>query len=247
MTVDAIREARRSAKIATLDDFTLQSGVQEIMRETAAMNGKDYTVVSQFSSLLTRKLRTEFGELTLDEVQLAFHAGTEEEFGKNYNITYATLLIWLRGYVSDRRVALVYEEERKAAVRKRKASAPQMSETQIRDLMMRSNIEILQRRWKDIVEGRDSFEVPRAGALAFDYLVELGEIRPDSRRRKAAEDMAEIETPHPFLAALDKAGAAEVREASVRNIELRLFLRDLYRSGGVLRLPAVDNDMPNYL
>ena len=40
---------------------------------------------------------------------------------------------------------------------------------------------------------------------------------------------------------------AEVREASVRNIELRLFLRDLYRSGGVLRLPAVDNDMPKYL
>ena len=247
MTVDAIREARRSAKIATMDELSLQTATQEIMRETAMMNGKDFTIVAQFASLMTRKLRTEFGGLTIDEVQLAFHAGTEEEFGKNYAITYATLLIWLRSYVSDRRVALVYEDERRKALKERRSSEPVMTEEQKAERIRRGNVEVITHRWQDIVAGRDSFEVPRAGALAFDYLVGLGKISPDAARRKRAEAQAAVDVQHPFVAALDNAKADEIREAVVKNIELDIYLRDLYNSGGELRSIGIYNDMPNYL
>ena len=247
MTIEAIREARRSAKIATMDELSLRAATQEIMRETAMMNGKDFTIVEQFSSLMTRKLRTEFGGLTIDEVQLAFHAGTEEEFGKNYAITYATLLIWLRSYVSDRRVALVYEDERRKALKERRSSEPVMTEEQKAERIRRGNVEVITHRWQDIVAGRDSFEVPRAGALAFDYLVGLGKINPDAARRKRAEAQAAVDVPHPFVAALDNAKADEFREAVVKNNELDIYLRDLYNSGGELSSIGIYNDMPNYL
>lgn len=247
MTVEAIREARRSAKIATMDELSLQAATQEIMRETAMMNGKDFTIVTQFSTLLSRKLRTEFGGLTIDEVQLAFYAGTEEEFGKNYTITYATLLIWLRSYVSDRRVALVYEDERRKALKERRSSEPVMTEEQKAERIRRGNVEVIAHRWQDIVAGRDSFEVPRAGALAFDYLVGLGKISPDAARRKRAEARAAVDVTHPFVAALDNARADEIREAVVKNNELDIYLRDLYNSGGELRSIGIYNDMPNYL
>ena len=247
MTIEAIREARRSAKIATMDELSLQAATQEIMRETAMMNGKDFTIVTQFSTLLARKLRTEFGGLTIDEVQLAFYAGTEEEFGKNYTITYATLLLWLRGYVNDRRVVLVYEDERRKALKERRAAEPAMTEEQKKERIRRGNIEVITHRWQDIVAGRDSFEVPRAGALAFDYLVGLGKISPDAARRKRAEAQAAVDVQHPFVAALDNAKADEIREAVVKNIELDIYLRDLYNSGGELRSIGIYNDMPNYL
>lgn len=247
MTIEAIREARRSAKIATMDELSLQAATQEIMRETAMMNGKDFTIVTQFSTLLSRKLRTEFGGLTIDEVQLAFYAGTEEEFGKNYTITYATLLLWLRGYVNDRRVVLVYEDERRKALKERRAAEPAMTEEQKKERIRRGNIEVITHRWQDLAAGRDSFEVPRAGALAFDYLVGLGKISPDATRRKRAEAQAAVDVTHPFVAALDNARADEIREAVVKNAELDIYLRDLYNSGGELRSIGIYNDMPKYL
>ena len=247
MTIEAIREARRSAKIATMDELSLQAATREIMRETAMMNGKDFTIVTQFSTLLYRKLRTDFGGMTIDEVQLAFYAGTEEEFGKNYTITYATLLLWLRGYVNDRRVVLVYEDERRKALKERRAAEPAMTEEQKKERIRRGNIEVITHRWQDIVAGRDSFEVPRAGALAFDYLVGLGKISPDAARRKRAEARAAVDVPHPFVAALDNARADEIREAVVKNNELDIYLRDLYNSGGELSSIGIYNDMPNYL
>lgn len=247
MTIEAIREARKSTKIATMDELSLQAAVQEIMRETATMNGKDYTIVAQFSTLLSKKLRTEFGGLTIDEVQLAFYAGTEEEFGKNYTITYATLLLWLKGYVNDRRVVLVYEDERRKALKERRAAEPAMSEEQKKERIRRGNIEVIAKRWSDILEDRDSFEVPRAGALAFDFLVGLGKIKPDAERRARAERKSQYGVAHPFLSALDNTDALERREILIKNYELDEFLRDIYNSGGVLVLPDIDNDMPNYL
>ena len=246
MTIEEIRNARQSARIASMDDLALRAGTQEIMMEAMAMNGRDDTLATRFSPLLSQKLRVEFGSLTLDEVQLAFRAGTEEEFGKNYTITYATLLIWLRGYVSDRRVALVRGEELEKDKRARRASVPRLTRAQTAERVRRGNVEVLRHRWRDVVEGVASFEVPEAGALAFDYLADLGLVEPDPARRRTAESLAEIETPHPFVASVGRSSTAEAREAAVKNIELRLFLRDLRDRGGELRLPAVDDDMPSY-
>ena len=117
MTIEDVRKARKGIRISNMDEFSLRSGVQEILREVATMNGLDYTLAVNYSSLLYAKLRSEHGGLTLDEVQLAFRAGTEEEFGKNYAITYATLIRWIKGYLIDRRVVIVQDEERAAGRR----------------------------------------------------------------------------------------------------------------------------------
>ena len=245
MTIDTIKIARQSVKIALMDDFSLQTGVQEIMREVALMNGKDEIAFARFAPLLAQKLRSEFGAMSLDEVQVAFRAGTEEEFGKNFAITYATLLQWLRGYVNDRRVAVVYEIERRAAARARKASMKTMGDIKKEERIRNGNVELIRRRWRDLSEGRKSFEVPRAGAMAYDFLKGLGLLKDDEIRRRRAENMLNVEIPHPFIASLDRGRADEVLLASLKNIELRLFLKDLFSRGE--QLPFSETDMPSFI
>ena len=240
MTIEDVRNARKSAKIADIDDFSMRAAVQDILREVSNMNGMDYTLVVNVTSLLYNKLRREFGNLTIDEVQLAFRAGTEGEFGKNYSITYATIIGWIKGYLMDRRVAMVYDGER--ARTRRLSKTKEVINAEERNERIRSgNIEVLRHRWKDIREGHRSFEIPRAGAMAYDFLLSLGILNEDPTRSSRAERLLPQEKVHPFVASLDSTDHTVLR----KNVELRLFLEDLYNSGRDLGLP--DTDMPIFV
>ena len=240
MTVEEVRNARKSVRIADIDEFSMRAAVQDILREVATMNGVDLTLVLNVTSLLYNKLRSEYSAMTLDEIQLAFRAGTEGEFGKNYSITYATLIGWLKGYLFDRRVALVYDEERVRERRKARGKNV-IGDTEKAERVRQGNIEVLRHRWQDIKEGRESFEIPQAGALAYDYLVATGLMREDSSRRREAERLADLESVHPFVASIQNGS----REVIVKNIEVRLFLRELFSAGRNLIFPEVD--MPSFI
>lgn len=241
MTVEEVRNARKSLRIADIDELSMRAAVQDILREVATMNGLDLTLVVNATSLLYNKLRSEYSAMTLDEIQLAFRAGTEGEFGKNYSITYATLIGWLKGYLFDRRVALVYDEERMRERRKSKGKNV-IGDTERAERIRQGNIAVLRHRWRDIKEGRESFELPQAGALAYDYLVSTGLMREDSSRRREAERLADLESVHPFVASISQTGS---REVIVKNIEVRLYLRELFTAGRNLIFPEVD--MPSFI
>lgn len=235
MTVEDVRNARKSTRIAEINEFSMRAAVQDILREVSNMNGMDYTLVTNVTSLLYNKLKSEYSGLTLDEIQLAFRAGTEGEFGKNYSITYATIIGWLKGYLMDRRVTMVYDEE-KARARRKSRSKYVISDAQREERIRSGNIAVLRQRWNDIKEGRQSFEVPRAGAMAFDFLLSLGILKEDPARSARADRLLPQEQVHPFVASLDSPEYSVVR----KNVELRLFLNDLFNSGQDLILPEYD-------
>ena len=218
----------------------MRAAVQDMLREVCTMNGMDYTLVTNVTSLLYNKLRSQYGSLTLDEIQLAFRAGTEGEFGKNYSINYATLIGWLKGYLMDRRVGMVYDEEKARARRKSKVKDV-MSDAEREERIRSGNIEVLRHRWNDIREGRESFEIPMAGALAYDFLLSLGILMEDPARTARAERLLPQEKIHPFVASIGSIDHTVAR----KNVELRLFLNDLFNSGRSLILP--DMDMPLFV
>ena len=240
MTVEDVRNARKSTRIAEINEFSMRAAVQDILREVSNMNGMDYTLVTNVTSLLYNKLKSEYSGLTLDEIQLAFRAGTEGEFGKNYSITYATIIGWLKGYLMDRRVTMVYDEE-KARARRKSRSKYVISDAQREERIRSGNIAVLRQRWNDIREGRESFEIPMAGALAYDFLISLGILSEDPARTARAERLLPQENIHPFVASIGSIDHTVAR----KNIELRLFLNDLFNSGRSLIIP--DMDMPLFV
>lgn len=229
-TMDISYQLREDGKYNSTDEFQT---LFNIVLKAIWTSGFTYSEKEQEMLIpaLVMEIKDEFGYLTIEEVAIALHKGSREDYGEFFGVSVKTVNVWLKTYLKTTRDKLI----RKLALVEKKNKEPTISADEQKRLTLAWILRVIEayNKYRDTGEyyfydfGNEFYWICERNKLFAITTLQIKEIKKKALKQfkesKSTDKARNFAERVSFIHALDSLNINEINE----NESLKIICRHL--------------------